>query len=48
MEREADVQFLALLLAGCVTLGMLLNVSVVNYLSYKMGTVTTDPLAGLQ
>ena len=32
-ETEAEVLFLALPLASCVTLGKLLDVSVVNFLS---------------
>lgn len=43
----AEVLFLALPLAGCVILGKLLDVSVANFLSYRMGTVTVDPLIGL-
>lgn len=46
MEIEAEVLFLALPLASCVTLGKLLDVSVVNFLRYKIGTVTAHSLAG--
>lgn len=47
VEMGAEVLFLALPLAGCVILGKLLDVSVANFLSYRMGTVTVDPLIGL-
>lgn len=47
-EMGAEAPLLALLLATRVTLGKLLDDSVVNFLGYKMGRVTDCPLAGLQ
>lgn len=46
MELQVWVQIPALPLASCVTLGKLLDVSVVNFLRYKIGTVTAHSLAG--